>query len=302
MIFRAKKNSLLEVQNRSLDSDIAYLHGLRNHKLELVKSQVSQDAPPSFLTNTPLGETLKSPKAPSNFPSESIVKKKQPSKKIQKTTWLLEELSFTMNKMSLAGLVFGLMVLGTLFFVIGFLAAVATLGTNSKQTHHSWATLSSGPGAAAGAATGLAGRIAGKLIRDEAVKLEAKMGGGALGGVITQHVPAPLQPFAQQAQNRFASMGQQGINRVATPLIAGVRGPQRFAAPAPTPGAASPFAPRPSFQQPPLPQRPAAPVAYPPPTYPAPQPYTSPSRTAPSAQNRYAPQGYPPPPTGSVHP
>ncbi|MDP2193139.1 MAG: hypothetical protein Q8K36_01235, partial [Alphaproteobacteria bacterium] len=38
--------------------------------------------------------------------------------------WTNEELNFSMNKISMAGLIFGLMFLGSIFFLIGFLVAV----------------------------------------------------------------------------------------------------------------------------------------------------------------------------------
>lgn len=41
-----------------------------------------------------------------------------------KKNWTIEELNFSMNKISMAGLIFGLMFLGSLFFLIGFLVAV----------------------------------------------------------------------------------------------------------------------------------------------------------------------------------
>lgn len=41
-----------------------------------------------------------------------------------KKDWTIEELNFSMNKISMAGLIFGLMFLGSLFFLIGFLVAV----------------------------------------------------------------------------------------------------------------------------------------------------------------------------------
>jgi hypothetical protein len=44
-------------------------------------------------------------------------------------TWIKEELNFSMNKISMAGLLFGLMFLGSVFFLIGFLVAVNLYGT-----------------------------------------------------------------------------------------------------------------------------------------------------------------------------
>lgn len=310
MIYRAQKHSLIEPNHRSSEADISYLQGLRSHKLELVKSEVSLEAPPSFLTNTPLGEAIAPSQEKTISHGETSVRKKQPSRRTQKPTWLLEELSFTMNKMSLAGLVFGLMVLGTLFFVIGFLAAVATLGTNTKPTHPSWSSLNSAPPqmqAAIAGGTGLVGQVAGKLLRDEATKLQSKMGGGVLAGAITQHVPAPLQPFAQQAQNRFSAMAQQNINRAFNPVLSATRPTNRLVSHGATPGAASPFAPHQGYQpQPQAPQGYPTQNAYPAPApvYPnAQQAYTPAPRYNAAPQRGYAPppQGYGPAPSGYPH-
>ncbi|MBP9753015.1 MAG: hypothetical protein KBD31_04325 [Proteobacteria bacterium] len=46
--------------------------------------------------------------------------------------WIKEELYFSMNKISLAGLFFGLMFLGSVFFMIGFLVAVNLYGHKSQ--------------------------------------------------------------------------------------------------------------------------------------------------------------------------
>lgn len=48
-------------------------------------------------------------------------------------TWIKEELNFSMNKISMAGLLFGLMFLGSIFFLIGFLVAVNLYGGKQDQ-------------------------------------------------------------------------------------------------------------------------------------------------------------------------
>ncbi|WP_032113700.1 hypothetical protein [Candidatus Paracaedibacter symbiosus] len=126
--------------------------------------------------------------------------------------WLLEELSFSMNKISLAGLIFGLMVLGSLFFVIGFLAAVATFGTGRSSSSTSWASANQEHKGST-AVGKLAGTVGGKLLRDEVIKVESKLGGGALSKVVN-HVPPALQPFAAQAQNQLAIKSQQHIEGI----------------------------------------------------------------------------------------
>jgi hypothetical protein len=49
-------------------------------------------------------------------------------------SWMKEELNFAMNKISVAGLFFGLMFLGSLFFLIGFLVAVNLYGHKSAPS------------------------------------------------------------------------------------------------------------------------------------------------------------------------
>ncbi|HXF90404.1 MAG TPA: hypothetical protein VNJ29_00575 [Candidatus Nitrosotenuis sp.] len=288
------------------------LQSKRSPRLELVKSEVSQDSPPAFLTHVPLGIPLESDHERSILYSETaIIRKRRPAKRAKIIAWLLEELSFTMNKMSLAGLVFGLMVLGTLFFVIGFLAAVTTLSTPSPslQPQTSWSSASTAPTMQQTPQhPGLIGRIAGKLIRDEAVKVESKMGGGALGGAITQHVPAPLQPFAQQAQNKLTMSVQQNVNKLASAVTPGSRPQHPF-----HPNQQAPTSPQmplaaPHQQQPLTPTPPphyAGPnyAGTPPSTHPmpsTPRPYwgtprsTQPLPPPPSS-------GHPPPATGQLY-
>lgn len=134
-----------------------------------------------------------------------------------------------MNKISLAGLVFGLMVLGSLFFVIGFLSAIATFGTGSTSTPPSWANINQAASDSQNAFGKLAGAIGGKLLHDQAIKLESKLGGGALAKVV-HAVPPSLQPFAAQAQNHLALKAQQGISGLSANIQNGGFGPRRFGA------------------------------------------------------------------------
>jgi hypothetical protein len=264
------------------------LHGFNGNRLSVIKTEVSKEPPPDFLVGSPLGHPLENPhKKPILSSVQPVKKPKQRSSQRMIRSWLLEELSFSMNKMSLAGLVFGLMVLGTLFFVIGFLAAVATFGTG-KTTTHSWTDASMQHHQQAQGKPGIFGKLAGRFIQEEAIKVESKLGGGVIGGVIAKHVPAPLQPFAQHAQNKIAMTSQQAVNRVANVAIGNTNQPYMTTHPQNTPGAVSPFAPQPrvmapapyipspNYQQP----RPMQPGSQPPPpgyqqpqgmNYPAPQ-------------------------------
>ncbi|CAO4841349.1 MAG: hypothetical protein CNLJKLNK_01117 [Holosporales bacterium] len=49
-------------------------------------------------------------------------------------TWINQELNFSMNKISVAGLLFGLMFLGSVFFLIGFLVAFNLYSHNTGNT------------------------------------------------------------------------------------------------------------------------------------------------------------------------
>ncbi|CAO5677182.1 MAG: hypothetical protein HEEMFOPI_00707 [Holosporales bacterium] len=49
-------------------------------------------------------------------------------------TWIKQELNFSMNKISVAGLLFGLMFLGSVFFLIGFLVAFNLYSHNAGNS------------------------------------------------------------------------------------------------------------------------------------------------------------------------
>ena len=115
-----------------------------------------------------------------------------------------------MNKLSLAGLIAGLLLLGALFFGVGFLAAVATYGTSKIETHTSWAAANSADTGKPSAITALAGSVAESFIKDKTADIEAKFGGGALNSLVNK-APAPLRPFAVHAQNKAALAAQQNI-------------------------------------------------------------------------------------------
>ena len=134
-------------------------------------SSVSFDPPPSFLTEVPLGTFCKEAaevkpdakacgkweqsggdssvflqseaveqgiKGPKKF-RQKIRQQRKPTKSNQRThtygfiyRWIYEEVRISMSKMSIASLVLGLLFLGTLFFIIGFLAAVSTIGSSTN--------------------------------------------------------------------------------------------------------------------------------------------------------------------------
>lgn len=184
----------------------------KNPLLSGVVANISSPLPeapiPEFLTSGPL---LKSRNLEVN--RQQLGKKPLSSRHSRlgyTYNWLLEELSFSMNKISLAGLIVGLMVLGSLFFVIGFLAAIATFGTGGGTSPTTWASANSQPQGSPSAIGKFAEAVGGKLLHDQAIKIESRLGGGALSKVVS-HVPPSLQPFAAQAQNQLAIKAQQQV-------------------------------------------------------------------------------------------
>lgn len=174
--------------------------------------------------------------------------------------WLLEEFSFSMNKISLAGLIFGLMVLGSLFFVIGFLAAIATFGTNNSAAPTTWASANTASTNSQPSALGrVASSIGGSIVRDKVARLESHLGGGALSSVVTK-VPPSLQPFAAQAQNQLAIKSQQRINNVAESGIAGAFSPSSFGRAQNRPSRQQDIQQQPAAPNAPLLRRPPAPI------------------------------------------
>lgn len=174
-----------------------------------ISSKQLESPIPNFLSGGPLLQSR-----------ELKIKRQQLGKKPQSSrhshfgyayNWLLEELSFSMNKISLAGLIVGLMVLGSLFFIIGFLAAIATFGTGGTASPTTWASANSQQQSHPSAIGKFAEAVGGKLIHDQAIKVESRLGGGALSKVVN-HVPPSLQPFALQAQNQLAIRSQQQID------------------------------------------------------------------------------------------
>lgn len=235
---------------------------------------VSQGPPPSFLTNTPLGtpndETgaLRSmrhnsissqPSVRSNnhtsleetyihraSGSAMIEQHVEPPRMMPNVTkrarkngfvhrWVYEEVRLSMSKMSIMSMVLGLLFLGALFFIIGFLAAVATLKTEEHQhdSHSAWQASNTpaqedhrhGAGASGRLghiATTVAGTAVGGAVHKQLQPLQKALGA-------TAHiVPAPLQPFARygmgsaRAQVRYAG-------REVNPFVH--KGPQAYAQP-----------------------------------------------------------------------
>lgn len=113
-----------------------------------------------------------------------------------------------MSKMSIIGLILGLLFLGALFFIIGFLAAVSTLESKEEEhsPHPTWHTSNSNlhHEESKGKKGGKLAGIVGKLIGKEASK--------ALKGA-SSVIPKPLLPFARHgiksAHSEIRHVGRQ---------------------------------------------------------------------------------------------
>lgn len=174
----------------------------------------TREIPQPFLT-PPLNPLL------ARDEKEIKVLKRRPKRSPRKRQilWLYEEVTFSMNKLSLTGIILGLMFFGVLFFTAGFVVAVATVGSgtsSSKYNHEQWGQLQTQnqSGSQSFALGGVAGGIAGKVLGKEAAHLQAKFLNAPATKVISK-IPAPLQPFAAhaqlRAQGKVTHNVQQGI-------------------------------------------------------------------------------------------
>lgn len=225
-------------------------------------SSVSHGPPPSFLTKAPLGTTPEEviefmpkrelivkrqehegmlPTTPSNRHAFEQAKQapkrlkqkrkwlKMPDNTRRKVSkngivhrWIYEEVGLSMSKMSIMSMVLGLLFLGILFFIIGFLAAVVTLksqeGGKAHSSQSAWQASNKpahgdhGGGGSLGTIAGhLGGSIAGQAISKELQPLNKIVGKTA------SIVPAPLQPFARYGMNA-ARRQVQDVNRQVNPF------------------------------------------------------------------------------------
>jgi len=218
-------------------------------------SSVSFDPPPSFLTEVPLGTSCEEvvelkPDAETPAKWEQKIRNssvssqsqaieqgtKSPKKLRQKIgqqrklvkpnqrvrtygfiyRWVYEEVKISMSKMSIASLILGLLFLGTLFFIIGFLAAVATIGssTGGEGTSSPVWQASNTPNDKKGAGKGfgrvvnnIGGGIVGKVVGHQV---------GALGKVVgtSAVVPKSLQPFARYGVGRVRAEIREDVRQV----------------------------------------------------------------------------------------
>jgi len=141
---------------------------------------------------------------------ENLVQKTGPSRETAKPHegngnygsiyhWNNKKVGLSMSKTSIMGLVLGLLFLGVLFFIIGFLAAVATLKSDEKQ--HSAQSAWQDPNTFSqqdshGKKSGKWGRIAG-AVGANLVGQALHKPLGQIAGAASSAVPQPLKPFAR---------------------------------------------------------------------------------------------------------
>jgi len=144
--------------------------------------------------------------------------------------WVNGEIKLSMSKMSIMSLVFGLLFLGFLFFIIGFLAAVATLVPNDRPDAHSAWQASNTPqdqGTGTGKLGFMAGRVAegyiGNSVRKQLAPVNRALGGAAAV------VPRPLQPFARYGMGKIHMEATSAVRQV-NPFAAHLRRRERIPA------------------------------------------------------------------------
>jgi hypothetical protein len=139
--------------------------------------------------------------------------------------WVYEEVRLSMSKMSIASLVFGLLFLGTLFFIIGFLAAVATIGSSpggGGNTPSTWQASNTHDEKKAGGkgfgrvVSNIGGGIVGKVVGHQI---------GTLGKVVgtSSVVPKSLQPFARYGMGKAGGEIRRDVRQV-NPFVPQKRG------------------------------------------------------------------------------
>lgn len=218
-------------------------------------SSVSLDPLPSFLTKTPLGvpcdeavevnsrmstsvqgrQKVRSSSASSQ--SQVVEQRREVPRRLRQKTgqqrksvkssqrvrtygfiyrWIYEEVRISMSKMSIASLVLGLLFLGTLFFIIGFLAAVSTISSSTSGEGTSspvWQASNTqddkkGAGKGLGrVVNNIGGGIVGKVVGHQI---------GALGKVVgtSSVVPKSLQPFARYGMGKVRGEIREDIRQV----------------------------------------------------------------------------------------
>lgn len=120
--------------------------------------------------------------------------------------WVFQEFWFVMNKLSLFGLMMGMMFLGAVFFGVGFLTAYKTLPDEANDSKNAWHHANAGQSAAS---TQLA-QFAGSYAQDVALGAAGKAMN--IVGKATDKLPPSLKPFSNYASSKLSQkmMGGAG--------------------------------------------------------------------------------------------
>lgn len=219
-------------------------------KLGLVKQEVATLPPPDFLISKPLqSKTSQDEKELfQNEPLNKTAKGKEKQKKEKPVNffkrllhWCYEELSFTMSKISIFGLVMGLMLLGALLFVGGFLIAFSQYFPHPPAPQSAWATANNQvqqggysrgqegqPGQPQGAheaphRRNIAASIADNEVRSRTSRVTSHLNLQRF----SSHVPAPLAPFANYGNSAISSNVQGTVRGATNQITAPLHGGQR---------------------------------------------------------------------------
>ncbi len=128
--------------------------------------------------------------------------------------WIIQEFWFAMNKLSIFGLMMGLMFLGALFFAVGFLVAYKTFPESPKPPTQTWAQASqSAPPQSKNGERSDLSRVASRAVAEKQHEFLANVVSRVEGtlGIAQSKIPAPLQPFANYAANRVHTNAVGGI-------------------------------------------------------------------------------------------
>lgn len=202
-------------------------------KLGLIQQEIATLPPPDFLISKPL-ESKNPEEEQKPFQRKRLKEKKENPVNFFKRLlhWCYEELSFTMSKISVFGLVIGLMLLGALLFVGGFLIAFSQYSPHPPAPQSAWATANNHvqqttyPGGQEGHPNQHQGIHHGPHRRNIAVGIANNEIRSRTSGITSHlnlqrfnsHVPAPLAPFSNYA-NSAVSSNVQGTVRGATNQI-----------------------------------------------------------------------------------
>jgi hypothetical protein len=164
-------------------------------------------------------------KQDSRVEKTSLYKGKRPGARVKKRPsskgiwWRVEELIIMMNKMSLFRLFLVLLLLGGVFFGIGFLAAVSTVQEKAPPPSPTWQQANQlqspefvpqGKAGRAGGGLKTVRGVGSTFINQKVSMLEGKIGSGPMTKLV-QKVPRALQPFAMQMQNKVSQKNREII-------------------------------------------------------------------------------------------